>query len=252
MKALLKILLLLLLLSACGRKGALLPPEALVPAAVQDLQVQQTGEEFRISWSAPGKEKGGRPLRDLSGFKLLRRTVTADGSDCASCPDSWQLLTTVDLALPGQTVQGGGWFSYRDRGLPPGSKSQYRLLALSRSGGISSPATSPVKKLQPLVTPPGLKGAVLPAGIRLEFDFTAVAPAKLVGFNVYRRSTAKEAATLPLNSRPIVQSFWDDQQIEFGRTYRYSAAALVELEGEIVESLPSPEVELLFTQQELR
>ena len=252
MKALLYILLLMLLLSACGRKGSLMPPEALVPAAVQDLNVRQSGEEFRITWSAPAKEQGGRPLRDLSEFKLLRRSITGDGSDCPSCPDSWQLLTTVDLDMPGETGQSGATFSYRDKGLPLGSTSQYRLLAISRSGGVSSPAISPVKKLQPLVTPPSLKAAVLPAAIRLEFSFAPAGKAKLVGFNVYRRANEKTPALLPLNSVPIGQSFWEDRQLEFGHTYRYSAAALVELEGETVESLPSKEVELLFTLQELR
>lgn len=240
---------LMMLFSACGRKGALLPPEALVPAAVGDLNVRQTGEEFRLSWSAPAKEQGGRPLRDLFGFKLFRRNIAGDGSDCSSCPDSWQLLTTVDLDLAGKS---GALFSYRDKGLPTGSSSQYRLLAISRSGGISSPATSAVKKLQPAVTPPTIKAAVLADAVRLEFGFSPLGKAKLIGFNVYRRESGKTPATLPLNSTPISQPVWEDRQLEFDRSYRYSAAALVELEGETVESLPSGEVELLFTLQELR
>ena len=93
---------------------------------------------------------------------------------------------------------------------------------------------------------------MLPAAIRLDFRFAPAGKAKLIGFNVYRRANEKTPATLPLNSVPISQSFWEDRQIEFGRSYRYSATALVELEGETVESLPSKEVELLFTLLELR
>jgi predicted small lipoprotein YifL len=43
MKKALFITIMLLFLTACGRKGALMPPEALVPAAIQDLNVLQSG-----------------------------------------------------------------------------------------------------------------------------------------------------------------------------------------------------------------
>ena len=59
---------LLLLLAACGRRGALLPPEALLPAPVADLQVAQRGEAFELSWSRPTTTDKGRPLKDLAGF----------------------------------------------------------------------------------------------------------------------------------------------------------------------------------------
>jgi len=242
----------MLFLSGCGRKGPLLPPDALVPAAVQDLTVQQQGEEFRVSWSAPSKEKGGRPLRDLAGFRLYRRNIAGDGSDCSSCPDSWKLLTSIDLDMPGITRQSGAPFSYRDKVPATGSTSQYRLLAVSRSGGVSAPATSPLKKLHPVILPPTLQAAVLPAAVRLEIGYSPVGKAKVAGFNVYRRLNQNDPAPFPLNSAPLGQAVWEDQQVEFGRSYRYSATVLLEQEGEIVESLPSAEVELLFTLQELR
>ena len=242
----------ILLLAGCGKKGPLMPPGALVPAPVQNLLVQQQGADFRITWQAPGKEQGGRPLRDLAGFRLQRRDIPPDGNDCAACPDSWQLLTAFDLDSPGETRKSGGTFIYYDRGLPPGSTSQYKLLALSRSGGSSAPATSPLKKMQPVVAAPAIEAVLRTGSIGIAFTFTPPAGAKLLGYNVYRRLSVAEPSLLPLNGAPIPPPAWEDQQLQFGQTYRYSATALVEIGGESVESLPSAEVELLYTLQELR
>jgi len=242
----------LALLAGCGKKGALIPPEALVPATVQDLRVQQQGADFRITWQAPTKEQGGRPLRDLAGFRLQRRDVLPDGSDCAACPDAWQLLTAVDLDLPGETRQSGSTFIYLDRALSPGNTSQYKLLALSRSGGSSAAALSPLKKMQTAVVAPAIKAELQPSSIGIAFTFAPPAGAKLLGFNIYRRLTAVEPLLLPLNGTPIQSAVWEDQQLQFGQSYRYSATALVEIAGESVESLLSTEVELVYSLLELR
>jgi predicted small lipoprotein YifL len=242
----------LLTLSACGRKGALMPPEALVPAAVQNLKVQQSGEELRISWSAPSKEKGGRPLRDLAGFNLFKRIIAGDGTDCSACPESWQLLAAVDSDNPGETLKSGSTFIRYERNIPPGQTNQYRLLVLSKSGGFSSPATSPLVKFQSSVPAPGLKGAVLPASVKLEFTFVPPADAELAGFNVYRRTDKTAAALLPLNPAPLPGSVWEDTGVEFDRSYLYSATALVVVNGESVESGRSEEIDVLFKLQELR
>ena len=252
MKISLSLMLALLLLTACGRKGALMPPEALVPAEVQTLKVQQSGEELRISWSAPSKEKGGRPLRDLAGFKLFKRIIAGDGTDCSACPESWHLLAAVDNENPGDTIKSGSTFIRYERNIPDGQTSQYRLLALSKSGGFSSPATSPLVKFQPPVPAPGIKGAVLPASVKLEFTFAPPTDAKLAGFNVYRRTDKTTPALLPLNPAPLPGSAWEDTGVEFDHSYSYSATALVVVNGETVESRRSDEIDVLFKLQELR
>jgi predicted small lipoprotein YifL len=239
----------LLLFTGCGKKGPLIPPEALVPATVTELRVQQQGGEFRITWQAPTKEQNGRPLRDLAGFRLLRRDILNDGSDCAACPDSWKQLVVID---PDLAQRSGPNFIYRDYGVSTGSVSQYRLLALSRSGGSSQAATSRPRKLQPVIPAPAAKATALPASIEISVTCTVPAAAKLLGFNIYRRLNATEPVLMPLNGIPIPQAVWEDQQLQFGQTYRYSVTALVETGGETVESLPSPEVEILFTRQEIR
>jgi hypothetical protein len=104
----------------------------------------------------------------------------------------------------------------------------------------------------PAIAAPTLKGEILPAAIRLGFDFTAPVGTKLLGFNVYRRQGGAEPMLLPLNRAPIPQATWEDQQLQFGQTYRYLATAVVAIGTETVESLPSAELELVFLLQEIR
>jgi hypothetical protein len=252
MKRFLLITGMVLLLSACGKKGALMPPEALVPGPVRNLNVMQTGQDFRITWRAPVKEEGGRPLKDLSGFQLLRRTVTPEGGECASCPDSWKLLTKVDLDLPESYKKSGGLFLYFDMVGKGGDRVQYRVTAFSKSGGTSKPADAPLKKpLQP-PPPPTLVVTLQPASIRVECTPKGHKNPASVGFNVYRRSADSAPPLLPSTQEPITGSTWEDQALEYGRSYWYSAAEVTQIEGELVESSRSAEIEILFTLQELR
>lgn len=242
----------LLLLTACGKKGALMPPEALVPAAVRDLTVMQTGQEFRITWSAPTKEEGGRPLKDLAGFQLLRRIVTPEGGDCPSCPDSWTLLTRVDLDLPATYRKSNDLFIAFDKVGKTGDRAHYRITAFSKSGGISKPADAPLKKqLQP-PPPPTLSVTLQQASIRVDCKPTNNATLAPIGFNIYRRNADAAIPLLPLNREPITGTTWEDQALEYGHRYKYAATVVTQIEGERVESSRSDEIEILFTLQEFR
>jgi len=252
MKRFLLITTMLLFISGCGKKGALLPPEALVPGSVRELNVIQTGQDFRITWSAPSREQGGRPLKDLSGFLLSRRDVPPEGGECPSCPDSWKLLSRIELDIPGSALKSGDLFIYFDKGGDKDNRFQYRVTALSKSGGISIPADTPVKKLFSPTPPPTLTATLQPGSIRLGFAPDKGKGPAPVGFNIYRRKAGDATPLLPLNPELLTGSSWEDLSLEYGSNYRYSAATLSQIEGELVESLRSKEIEILFKQLELR
>lgn len=240
-----------LLLTACGRKGALMPPEALVPAAVTDLTVLKSGDDFRITWSAPAKERGGRPLRDLSGFRLFKRVVLGDGTDCSSCAESWRLLAEIDANNPGTGRKSGAAYIYHDKPSTTGKGDQYRIFALSSSGGFSPSAESAIKKnLQP-VQPPDLSAVIVPGAIMIRFISPLAADPRFAGYNLYKRTPGDSNALLPLHQVPLKQDRWEDQQLKYGTTYCYSATVLTEIDGELVESARSVETEIAFTLQEL-
>ncbi len=238
--------------SACGRKGALVPPEALVPAAVGSLDVRQQGGDLLVSWSAPTREQGGRPLRDLAGFQLLRRQLLPGEADCSACPEAWRPLAGIDLEMPRSVERAAGLFFYRDRGVTPEIPTQYRIVARSASGGVSRSADTPLRRVHPAPPSPSLKAALTPTAIALEPAVQLPAGGEPAGFNIYRRSAGAAWSPLPQNSAPVSGPAWEDRQVEFGSSYSYRATTLLRVGGELVESTPSQEVEILFTQQELR
>lgn len=61
---------LLLAISGCGRQGDPLPPPSRVPAQVQDLAVEQRGEEVRLEFPYPTVTEGGLPLEGVSRVEV--------------------------------------------------------------------------------------------------------------------------------------------------------------------------------------
>lgn len=66
----LAVLPLLLAISGCGRQGDPLPPPSRVPAHVQDLSVEQRGEEVWLEFPYPTVTEGGLPLEGVSRVEV--------------------------------------------------------------------------------------------------------------------------------------------------------------------------------------
>lgn len=64
-----------LCLSACGKFGRPVPPEALSPAAVEELNISADAASVALSWKAPRKDIRSKELRSIEGYEVLRATV---------------------------------------------------------------------------------------------------------------------------------------------------------------------------------
>ena len=80
-------LLLVVLVAAvgCGRKTMVVPPQALVPVAVDDLEYSLTDKGVRLSWSFPQKTVGGIRLKQIDSFEIMRSAVPVEDY-CEGCP----------------------------------------------------------------------------------------------------------------------------------------------------------------------
>src|SRR5512135_66618 len=56
----------------CGVKSAPIAPELVRPAAIADLRATADNHGIKLSWARPTHYVGGRMMRDLGGFILLR------------------------------------------------------------------------------------------------------------------------------------------------------------------------------------
>lgn len=227
------------LLAGCGKRGALIPPEALVPAPISNLALAQKGGEIQVSWSAPGRQEGGAPLKDLAGFLLFRRNVLPPGEDCEECPNAYTQLTRVDLEFPQGVRRARGLWIYDDRDLRLGRTYQYKVRSFSTEGAQSKDSNKVRRSVATPPLPPVLEA--LPSDKEVVLNFVALPPEEgtLVGYNIYRSKKGEELPLAPLNSAPVTGNTYQDRDTLMGVTYDWAVTSVATVRGETVESAPS-------------
>ena len=245
------LVILLLILAGCGRKGLLMAPEALAPAPIADLRVEQKGEQFLVSWSRPAAELGGRHLRDLARFQLFRREVLPPGEDCEECPAAYRLLKSVDLDyLQGVAIVGARYLSI-DTDLAGGKTYRYKVFSQKRDGTTSRISNRASRKKVAPPLPPVLKAASSLDGVRLTWSGAAPpAGGRIEGYTVYRKESGETHYLTPLTGAPVKETVFEDKQLEWGKRYDYTVRTVAVVDGETVESNQSNEVMAGLTQPE--
>ena len=251
MKRTILLLLMAVSLAGCGKKGALVPPEALRPAPVSDLRVEQKGEAFTVSWSRPTKEEGGGRLRNLALLELFRREVLPRGEDCEQCPNAYQLMTSVDLDFPRGVAVLGDRFFWFDTGVIRDRSYRYKVISRNSEGVASRPSNLAGRKKVAPPKAPAVTVLSTPTGVQLSWQ-APEAPAKgrIEGYNLYRKRSGEAFGPLPLNQAPVKETAFEDTRLEHGVRYGYAVGTVALVEGEPVESELSGAVEGLLTEPE--
>ena len=229
-------------LAACGKKGPLVPPESFVPAPVSALSVEQKEDTFYISWPAPAKDAGGRPLKDLAGFRVYRRPVLPPDQDCEECPTAYTLIKTVDLEYLGDVRFFNGRYVLADREVTNGATYQYKVISFKADGAESS-ASNRARRTKVAAPPaPRLTATASATGVVLQWEIPPVAAGKAAGAYVYRRRGDDVSTLVLLTPTPISGRQYEDLRLERGATYVYTVRTVVEVDGQIVEGAVSNEV----------
>ena len=233
------------LLSGCGKKGALVPPEALAPAPVSDLAIAQKGARFEVTWSAPSREEGGAPLRDLAGFLLFRRTLLPPAEDCEECPGAYSQLARIDLDFPQGVRRIGNRLLVDDYTPKKGKSYQYKVRAFTTGGARSRDSNLARRAAVTPPLPPVVEALSSATGVVLAFVAPPPEEGSLIGYNIYRsRLSASAEATAdltlsPLNAAPVTGTTYEDKEILVGERYSYTVTSLAAVNGETVQSAPS-------------
>jgi predicted small lipoprotein YifL len=238
-------LVMLLLCTACGKKGPLIAPDGYAPPPVSALEVVQQGERFRISWQAPEQESaGGSSL--LAGFRLYRREIRTPADECLTCGVEDLLIRSVELEYLKDTVRLGNLFVLFDGDVWVGKSYLYLVTAFEKGGGENRDSRR-VKRKKVIPPPaPVATGGEVPAGIMLEWPDVVVTPGTLTGYNIYRQRPAEPFVLRPLTKAPVTETRYEDLRMEPGTVYRYTLRTVARVDGETVESDPSPQVEGKF------
>ncbi|WP_305041966.1 hypothetical protein [Geoalkalibacter sp.] len=235
--------LVLLTLSACGKKGPVRPLSELSPAAPPAFSAVQAGENVLLSWELPRANQDGSPLEDLVGFRIFRLDF-APGDACPECrEESAALVAELDLDyLPAASRQGERLFWFDTRAAQD-SGYLYRLLPVNRKGRPGAPARAQLLVVAPPPAPAPPSASGHDRLVRLRWE-PAVAPhgTRLLGYQLYRRTGEAPFPPAPLTAEPLPATDYEDFAVENGREYRYALRLLLEQDGRPVQSSRSTEV----------
>jgi predicted small lipoprotein YifL len=244
-------LLFVFLLAACGKRGPLVPPEALVPASIKDLRVEQKGDRFLVCWSGPGKQEWGGPLDGLAGFRVFRRIVLPPDEDCEECPTAYRRVKTVDPEYLQDVRRSGSLFCFLDGDLNDGTTYQYKTVSFQKDGAVSHDSNKARRKKTSPPAPPLLIAVATPDGVALQWKPGSVPPGgALEGYAVYRKQVEQVMPLTPIAQVPADAARFTDPHMEYGMKYLYGVRSVARIDGERVESDLSNEVEGKFSLSE--
>lgn len=128
-RAAILLLVLALVLPACGRKGPPLAPELVRPLPPSELVASRTREGVTLTWRRPTRTTGGRSLDDLARFVVERAREPEDFVPVAEIP-----------VEDGERFRPATRFEWRDPQPPVAARLRYRVVAVTRGGLRSAPA----------------------------------------------------------------------------------------------------------------
>jgi predicted small lipoprotein YifL len=232
-----------LCLAACGKKGPLVPPEALAPSPVKDLTARQEGDRFVLCMTPPSRNDAGRPLKNLAGLRVMKREVLPPDVDCEECTGAYRLFMTVDMEYPVHVRRFGNLYCLDDTDLQRGKTYQYKAASYQADGTVSRDSNKVRLKFLAPPAAPVLRAVSSTTGVTLEW--TAPPPPEsgvLVGYNIYRSESSESMPVFPANAKPVSGLNYEDKSLEFGVNYFYTVRSVAEVEGELVESRASNKV----------
>ena len=225
----------LLLLSglSCGKRKPPLPPEERVIQRVEITGFQR-GSNVVLSWQMPARNASRGSVLNVSRVDIYRLaepltdplTLSEEEFAGRSVIIATQPVTNADFALKTMSYTDSLRFAgqpvrlrYAIRfGNAEGQKAAFsNFLLLEPASGVA-------------LSPTSLSADVSQESVKLGWsepteNIDATKPPNIIGYNVYRSSSPREAAKL-LTTTPVTENNFADRFFEFGREYFYFVRAV--------------------------
>lgn len=246
MRTLVVLMLFAVVVTGCGKKGRLIYPEMLVPAASSNVVAQQFGDSIKLSFVLPSRDRAGRSLAALAGVTILKRDEpVTQKPGCSDCIADYSLFRKLNLDLLSPGVQRyGNLLVLLDGSVQAGRTYSYRFTAVDKDGqegALSAPVTA---EMVPTLLPPVLQAISQPTEIQLEVVGLPPREGVIIGYNLYRSQKGEAFSFVPMNLEIVIGNRYVDIGLERGTTYIYGARTVMMLpSGNRVESSLSNEVE---------
>ena len=242
-------LLLIMMTTACGKKGPVRPKVIRHLEAPTEVTLQQQGNLYVLGWTIPTTSQDGS-AEDLTGFRI-KRLVYDVTEDCPTCRDPQMEVADLDIKYPAPAQRIGNRFYWRDLDINQANGYRYAIVPITL-GGIESPsATIHLAAQQPPPSPTDLQVKAGDAQVAVQWSAPALSEGtKLVGYNLYRRQAKRPFPIVPVNVEPLQVTQLLDRGLDNGRAYEYRVSALIRVGDQLLESMATPGA--LITPQEGR
>ncbi len=136
-------------LPGCGRKGAVKPPQLVVPAPIEDLAAGNQVEGVALTWSRPTDYADGTRMNDLGGFTVQR---------AAGGTTSFSTIATLPVT-DRERFRQVKRFRTADAAVDAGVTYRYRVVSFTVDGYASAPSNiASVTRQVPAPTPGAAEG----------------------------------------------------------------------------------------------
>jgi len=122
-------LLIFTLLTSCGRKAPVHPPEDVLPQRITDLSAASSGDGIQLSWSRPQLYVDGSRMTDLGGFVVERSAPQA----------AFERLAVLEVNDQ-QRFRQIKHFKHVDRDTMVGTAYSYRVVSFTLDRYFSEPS----------------------------------------------------------------------------------------------------------------
>ena len=236
-------LLLIMMTSACGKKGPVRPKLDTPLPAVEELTLQQQGNFFILSWTIPSHKESAE-VQGLTGFRINRLTYDSI-QGCPTCREPQIEVAELDINFPDPGQRIGNRIYWRDLDIHPGGGYRYSIVPLALGNQEGPSVTIHLAALVPPPSPMDLLAAAGDAQVTLQW-MAPILPAEmqLVGYNLYRRQAKRPFPMVPVNSKPLEETRLLDLGLDNGRTFEYRVSAVVRLGDQLLESTASSVVQV--------
>jgi len=218
------LILLVLVLAACGKKGAPSPPVPRGPLPARNVAARQIGEYAEVGFALP-PARGAKPAQQPVQAELLRVSYPP-GPEPPFDPDIFRRRGEVVAQLVFDARPVGSRMRLVDPTLAQlqdaavGWTLRYAL-RIRDGKGRASPLVvaadlSPIRAVAP---PAGLTGEPTADGVRLEWTAD---PSGEATYNIYRSAPGSSWSAEPVNPQPLAASEFLDSGVVTGAIYHYT------------------------------
>lgn len=128
------IVMLAMAMVGCGKKARPIPKDVTVPRAVKEFKIAKADRRIQLSWEAPTKDLKGRKLKNLAGYKVLRKIIKPGSNDCIDCPSGFDVVAVLDLDHPVNFREKGDVVVWEDGDVKKKGIYVYRVVPFNKDG----------------------------------------------------------------------------------------------------------------------